>query len=610
MSVRRIPFSMILFLMMIFICSIVANPVVGQTSADSTIQSPTQMMESQAEANDLISDSNEEQAEQKVAGFNQDTLMKLIYYSGTIGVLTIIVLAIGLLVILMNRFRLGEDISNSQWVLDELTQIKIDKKTRLLGLKQFISRLKGKYETYLQSLQNAGWGYIIKANLNAFKQMFIKLGRFIARKKEPLGDPEDTAVKTTVFELLYKLYQVFDSTRDTDNFNSELANYIQLQKDKFNPFQTVMAYLSDTAGALGLLGTVWGMFLTFFKGTMEQQEIISGMGIALSTTIIGLVVSLILNTFTTTVSSKFDSHLETITKMANDLQISLMKLGLKKRVEFQATKAEKPDIQPEHERVEEVFEEDEEFEKVEEVVDQPKLVKKRVRRIVEEPEFEPDVFYPAVIKVLEGANQMKPVTSKLDNFRVMVKDKSDIPVSGIKVYFSVCDSGGVLNGGRLEDEVETNDAGVAEVQWTLGEQSGEKYLSVTAENYTGKEVKIKVTALPIAAEKLSLVSGNYQAAPPGEELRKPFVVRVEDKYKNPIEKVAVTFKMMEGKGAFPKKEGRVIDERNGTCTVTTNQFGIAETEYIFGQEQGVYKVTAETRGIDRQIQFQVFAKYD
>jgi len=595
MFVRRMPSSMIFFLMVIFFWSIVTSLVVAQTSTDSTTLSQSGAIGNQPVNQDLISDQGEQQSMKEAAKFDQDTLMELIYHGGTIGAITIFVLAVGLLIILMTRFKLGEDISNSEWVLNKLENIKLEKKTKLAPLTLFISDLKGKYEEYLRSLKKAGWGYIIKENINTFRFIFIKLGRRIMRKETLLDNPEDTAVKTTVFELLYKLYQVFDSTRDTDSFNSEMANYIQSQKDKFNPFQTVMIYLSDTAGALGLLGTVWGMFLTFFKGTMDQQEIMSGMGIALSTTIIGLVVSLILNTFTTAVSNKFDSHLETITKMANDLHIRLMKLGLKKRVEFQGTVG----------KIEGVAETDEDEGK-----EQGKDYAKAKVEIETAEEEDEEKFYPAFIEVLEGADQKRVVTSKLDTLSIKVRNKENIPLPGVKVYFSLDDSDGFLNGSLLKDDVETDDAGIAEVQWTLGEQSGDKYLSVKAEKYKGKEIKIKAVALPDNAEKISPVSGNYQDAPPGEELPKPFVVRVEDKYRNPIEKVAVTFKMIEGKGAFVNKDGRVLDERNRTCTVTTNKYGIAENDFILGQEQGVYKVTAETQGIDRKIEFQVFAKFD
>ncbi len=60
-----------------------------------------------------------------------------------------------------------------------------------------------------------------------------------------------------------------------------------------------MWFISDSEGALGLLGTVWGMYTTFMGGIMQPQYIIGGMGVALVTTLYGLIASLIINLFTT-----------------------------------------------------------------------------------------------------------------------------------------------------------------------------------------------------------------------------------------------------------------------------------------------------------------------
>jgi biopolymer transport protein ExbB/TolQ len=40
------------------------------------------------------------------------------------------------------------------------------------------------------------------------------------------------------------------------------------------------------------MGTVWGMFTVFFQGSAEQEVILRGMGIALITTLLGLVVTI------------------------------------------------------------------------------------------------------------------------------------------------------------------------------------------------------------------------------------------------------------------------------------------------------------------------------
>ncbi|MBN1350976.1 MotA/TolQ/ExbB proton channel family protein [candidate division KSB1 bacterium] len=592
MFVRRMPAFFLVCIMIMLLASVRPGDMYAQSTSEDTQAEGVQSIET-PEVNPTPEERKQEKGkqgqgkgDQDDAGLDQEKLMKLVRDSGMIGVLTILILAVGLLYVIMTRFRLSEDIQNSQWVLDKVNEIPFNKTEKLKPLTKFIAGLKDKYLKYKDSLKNAGLLYLIKENFLDLGRMIIYYGKRITGKRATSGNPEDIAVKTTVFELLFKLYQVFDATKDTESFNSELSNFVQAQKDKFNPFQTVMAYLSDTAGALGLLGTVWGMFITFHRGTMDQQEIISGMGIALSTTIIGLVVSLILNTFTTGVSNKFDNRLDAISTMANELQVNLLNLGLAKSG---AGKSGEKEGEKETDSGEEQT--------------QPEMEKA--------PEEEPsDAYFPDIIEVRSGADQEKPVASVLDPIEVQIRSKDQVPVPKAKVIFTVSDGGGVLDGGRTRQEVETDFSGLAKVKWTLGEQSGEKYLTITAENYSGEDVKIKAIALPGQAEKITLVSGKFQNGIPNQELEKPLSVRIVDRFKNPIENIAVNFKMVEGSGVFIEKANCVVDRHNGSCTVSTNKTGIAEANFTLGKEQGVYKIVADTPGLQEKIEFQAFANYD
>jgi biopolymer transport protein ExbB/TolQ len=122
------------------------------------------------------------------------------------------------------------------------------------------------------------------------------------------------------------LLSIFHSTGNTQDFHDEIANYLQLQQDRFATFKNRLAFLSDTAGALGLLGTVWGMFVTFFGGNLDSQRILNGMGLALVTTLIGLIVSIILNFFATEVFSLFNKRIELLSEKADEFRLWLMAL--------------------------------------------------------------------------------------------------------------------------------------------------------------------------------------------------------------------------------------------------------------------------------------------
>jgi len=62
-----------------------------------------------------------------------------------------------------------------------------------------------------------------------------------------------------------------------------------------------MAFLADTAGGLGLLGTVWGIYRGFAAKAVVQSndELLAAMGVALVTTFVGIVVSVIINWMST-----------------------------------------------------------------------------------------------------------------------------------------------------------------------------------------------------------------------------------------------------------------------------------------------------------------------
>jgi hypothetical protein len=68
------------------------------------------------------------------------------------------------------------------------------------------------------------------------------------------------------------------------------------------------------------------MFVVFFQGTSDRDVILRGMGIALITTLLGLVVSIILNLSATELSTAFDKRLDRIAKKSDELRFRLLEL--------------------------------------------------------------------------------------------------------------------------------------------------------------------------------------------------------------------------------------------------------------------------------------------
>ncbi|MFO8028690.1 MAG: MotA/TolQ/ExbB proton channel family protein [Cyclonatronaceae bacterium] len=127
--------------------------------------------------------------------------------------------------------------------------------------------------------------------------------------------------------LMAKLLNVFLTNRKADYLHDEISNYYSNEQHKYSTFKNRIDFLSDTAGALGLLGTVWGMFIVFSSGALEKDVILAGMGLALMSTLLGLVVSIILNFFSTITEGYFARHLETVASKADELRFRLIELG-------------------------------------------------------------------------------------------------------------------------------------------------------------------------------------------------------------------------------------------------------------------------------------------
>lgn len=557
---------------------VIFSPAFAQVPTDSTVQE---------QMNSAGPDSSS-QTEEAVMdpSLDQKKLYDLYKHAGIIGQMTMLVLVFGIFLIVRQALQLRGDAKDSKWVLERIRQVKINTEVGLNDIEQLISELKGAHSVWAVSEGNKLYN-LFKPTLDAFRNIGRGIKGLFSKGDDRGNVSSESAAKTTVFELFSKLYEVFKAKQDIDEFNSELSNYIDYLKNKFNPFLVRLSYLSDSAGALGLLGTVWGMFLTFFSGTMEQAEIIQGMGIALATTIIGIVVSLILNTFSTMVNNKFDAHLETITKMANDFQLRLMQSGLVTGKSVFLAQGQNFAATPEPKELE-----------------KPKTVRKPVVEQPAEPVEKPipKKRIPFAIECVkkESQRQKASINQELpEPLMVIIKDQDDYGLDGVTVTFEVDADGGSLNGGVKVDYVQTADGGIAQTRWKLGKKAGNKVVLVKADGLEEKTLRFFADAKPEAPSQLIDVSGNFQTGRPGEMLEKPLRVRVEDKHQNPVPGVYVNFKILEGSGSFQNSRGNEIP-------VETNDDGIAEVFFKLGNERGSVKIACDTKNV-KGFNMQAFA---
>ncbi|HEX9972113.1 MAG TPA: MotA/TolQ/ExbB proton channel family protein [bacterium] len=398
--------------------------------------------------------------------------------------------------------------------------------------------------------------------------------------------------KASAFQLLLKLYKVFESQKTTTSFVEETTSYIQHSKDGFNPFFTRLAFFSDTAGALGLLGTVWGMFLVFYKGSPDPEDTLRGMGIALATTIVGLVISIILNSFTTVISNLFDKHLDFINNMSTAFQERLLKEEEKHPIKAQSIIVESSAIPIRPQQMPAISMRDE------------KAKPKPIQAIPEEPAKQQIVQGPpAEIKIIKGDNQSGDVGIKLaDPIVVEVLDSKGNALENETVIFTSEEGSGVFSNNSRVQKILTDEEGLAQTTFTLGRTSGEKTVHVTVEGSNNRGVKLLAIAKPTPPTKLVELKGNYQTGELGKRLPLPFIVAIRDKFDNPIQRYEINFSLKKGTGRFQ-------DSQNAHYTTYTNEDGLVEAYFIIGSNQGGREIEAEAKKVEpSKILFEAFAQ--
>lgn len=125
-------------------------------------------------------------------------------------------------------------------------------------------------------------------------------------------------------KLFTHLILTFNKTNRADSLHEETNNYLSEDRGAYETFNRVISFLSETSGALGLLGTVWGIFVTFYGGKLDGATILNGMGVALITTLVGLIVSIAFNLGSTALFALYNAHMKIVSARAEELRQALL----------------------------------------------------------------------------------------------------------------------------------------------------------------------------------------------------------------------------------------------------------------------------------------------
>jgi biopolymer transport protein ExbB/TolQ len=402
--------------------------------------------------------------------------------------------------------------------------------------------------------------------------------------------------KNSMLSQLFKqMLDLYQTRRSAEGFSDEIVDFVQIQQDRFQTFQAKMAFFSDTAGALGLLGTVWGMFLTFFGGDLEKHKILSGMGVALVTTLMGLVVSVFLNLFTTQTYSFFRKRIDKVTDLGNEFRLRLHQMEQTLDNSFPDDEIES-NLQPNQQT----------YELSEAVI---AAVDRQLKQT--EPIF--DITEPIKTNNNNGNNDYRIIRISGDNQSVQVNSRLEKPLivqisngngNGIankSLIFEVAQGDGKLANGRKQHEVLSDASGLAQTDLILGSTAGENRVRVRLKDSENSAIHFNAWGKPTEPDRVIYVAGNHQNSHSGKELKEPFMLKVIDKFDNPIPECPVTFKVIKGKGYFPEKKSIFL--------TNTDDNGIAEAYFTLGNKPGFNSVQATAKGVRKtKLEFEALGQ--
>jgi ribosome-associated translation inhibitor RaiA len=203
---------------------------------------------------------------------------------------------------------------------------------------------------------------------------------------------------------------------------------------------------------------------------------------------------------------------------------------------------------------------------------------------------------------VSGNNQAVEVNTRLQKpLIVQTTNKNGTGISNKTIVFEVIAGNGKLSNGRKQEEIATDLSGLAQAQLILGSTAGENKVRVKMKDSENTDICFSAWGKPTNPDRMACVSGNHQHSASGAELTDPFVVKIIDKFNNPVPNWPVTYKLSKGKGFFPEKK-RIFDTE-------TDENGIAEAYFTLGNEPGFNSVRATAKGIKKaKLEFEALGQ--
>ena len=373
------------------------------------------------------------------------------------------------------------------------------------------------------------------------------------------------SAQTIAGNTLRHLIEFHRAGGHAESMHNELVFYVDQENEKFETYRSWLNFLSDSAGALGLLGTVWGVFLTFFGGNLDSEKILNGMGIALITTLLGLVVSLVLNLFNTQIYGIFQRRLEMVTRKADELRLILLQHSTPAAPAEAAPRAAEPAS--------------------------PAPPAK--------PPAAPVESRPPRLSILGvPARGLAAGEMKKGAIRLQAHQPDGTPLA--KATVQVQAEGPLqIDGRNGRAEVVTDKNGLALVDVQGGETAGKGRIRLQLAGAEASET-VDLTVHPAEPAQLAVLGGSDQAGQINTVLAEPLRLMVTDRFGNPVTDAPVNFKLTMGSGKFPDGKPQFIARSDAA--------GMVEARLRLGDKTGFHVVEAALNGRKPVVEFRLLSK--
>lgn len=360
--------------------------------------------------------------------------------------------------------------------------------------------------------------------------------------------------RSELSRLLTLLCELWQRDPSAQVLQVEIDGHVSGIKEKYEMGRSFVILLSDTAGALGLLGTVLGMYQTFMPGKLESSQIITGMGVALVTTIGGLVVSIFLNFVTSWAHSIFYRHLEWIVERAD---LFRNRFGRGQTVSVVAAKQAAPAATV-----------------ISEVAPVTSVAPPMTGRRI-----------PTTLRLLSAKRQSAEAGASLPKpLEVAVEDQNGRPMENLTVIFESNGSPITFDNGKNVKQVETDFLGRAKTTIKLGTLVGSHKVLARVNGEANLVEEFEIETQPGPPARLQVLSGNLLTQPAGTQMPEPLSLQLKDAHGNPVPEQTVIFEVVHNNGSLEQNKSRL--------EVLTDHEGIARVGFRLGDTPGANIVRA------------------